>query len=70
MKLQVRPSRDGQWFVRLVGRNGRVLLTSETYTRKASAERLASKIAQLLVQEHTQYAVGLMKRIGPGSPKS
>lgn len=45
MKLTINKSTDGQFFVNLIAKNGRVLMTSETYKAKAKAKRLVSKIA-------------------------
>jgi uncharacterized protein YegP (UPF0339 family) len=43
MKLNVYKGGDGDWYWRLVSRNGRVLADgAEGYTRKASAERAAA----------------------------
>ena len=49
MKLQVHQARNKQWFVRLVGRNGRVVFATETYTRKTDAARIAHRIRVLMV---------------------
>jgi uncharacterized protein YegP (UPF0339 family) len=38
-KYEVRESKDGEWYVRLRAANNEVLMHSETYTRKADAER-------------------------------
>ena len=48
MKLQIHESADGQWYVRLVASNGKVLMHSETYTRRRDAKRAAAKIAARL----------------------
>lgn len=44
MKIQVRRARNGEWFWRIVARNGRVLASSETYVRKSGAVRSARVI--------------------------
>ena len=46
MKLQISESANGQWFVRLVAANGRILMHSETYSRRRDAKRAAAKIAE------------------------
>lgn len=37
---------DGQWYVRLKGRNGRTVAITEGYTRKWSAKRSARNIGK------------------------
>lgn len=44
MKFILKSGRNGSWFV-LVAGNGQVLMTSETYTRKADAIRSMKKIS-------------------------
>ncbi len=48
MKLQIHESADGQWFVRLVASNGRIMMHSECYTRRRDAKRAAARIAVAL----------------------
>ena len=38
MKFQIKKTSDGQYRLNLVASNGRVLATSETYTRKQPAK--------------------------------
>ena len=45
MKLTINKATNGQFFVNLIAKNGRVLMTSETYKAKAKAVRLADKLA-------------------------
>lgn len=44
MKLEVFKGRSGEWFVRLVARNGQTVVVTEGYTRKASAIRSARSL--------------------------
>ena len=46
MKLQIVERADGQWHVRLVAGNNRVLMHSEAYTRRRDAVRAAARIAR------------------------
>ena len=39
--IEVFEGNDGQWYVRIKARNGRVLFSSEGYTRKRDALRMA-----------------------------
>jgi uncharacterized protein YegP (UPF0339 family) len=50
MRLIVEPSRDGQWFVVAVARNGQKVAVTETYTRKTSAVRAAKRIIAALAK--------------------
>jgi len=45
--VQYYPGADGQWYVRVVSANGRIVLDSEGYTRKFSARRAAKKIGSV-----------------------
>jgi uncharacterized protein YegP (UPF0339 family) len=45
MKCQIRPAAGGQYYVRVVARNGEVLAHSETYTTKQSATNCARLLA-------------------------
>lgn len=45
MKLTINNSKDGQFFVNLIAKNGRILMTSETYKAKGKAVRLARGVA-------------------------
>lgn len=45
MKLKILKASNGQYFVNLVAKNGRILMTSETYTEKSKAMRLAKSVA-------------------------
>jgi len=38
---------DGQWYVRVVSSNGKIVLDSEGYTRKWNAKRAAKKAASV-----------------------
>ena len=48
VKCEVFPTENGQWSYRFRAANGRVLATSETYTRKATATRLATNLCEAL----------------------
>lgn len=45
MRIQVKKGPKGAWCWRLVGRNGRVLATSETYRSKRNALRAVDAFA-------------------------
>jgi uncharacterized protein YegP (UPF0339 family) len=45
---EIRESRDGQWLVVLKAANGEIIGTTETYTRKASAERAIDTLIDLV----------------------
>ena len=55
MKLVIKDSADGQFFVSLLAKNGRVLMTSETYKAKAKAKRLATNLDRDLGTAVTLY---------------
>ena len=40
-RIEIAPSRNGGWFLRLRASNGRVLAVSEVYASKANARRAA-----------------------------
>jgi uncharacterized protein YegP (UPF0339 family) len=42
--ISVRPSVDGQFFIRMRSSNGKKLMASETYKRKATAVRIATAL--------------------------
>lgn len=44
MHFKLRKSRNGQFYFTLNGKNGQVIMTSETYTRKASCKKMCEKI--------------------------
>lgn len=48
-ELRVQPSEDGQWYYTVVAANGEVLVTSETYTRQADAERGAQALVRAVL---------------------
>lgn len=37
--IKLKQSKDGQWYFIVVAKNGRTLLTSETYKKRISAEK-------------------------------
>lgn len=47
-KIQLRRSTDGQYYFTLNARNGKVLMTSETYTRKNGASRAIDGIETMI----------------------
>lgn len=49
MKLTINKATNGQFFVNLIAKNGRVLMTSETYKAKAKAVRLTDNLATTFV---------------------
>jgi uncharacterized protein YegP (UPF0339 family) len=46
-QLEIKKSKDGQFYFVLVAANGEPILTSETYTRRADAERGARTMRDL-----------------------
>ena len=50
VRLTVHEGADGQWYGRVQSRNGRILLSSEGYTRKRDAVRGMAKVARDLRQ--------------------
>lgn len=50
MKLKLKKSDSGWWFFILVARNGQTLMTSEMYTRKASAIKTMMSILRRRVE--------------------
>jgi uncharacterized protein YegP (UPF0339 family) len=46
MKIEVLKAKNGQWYYRIKSRNGKILCTSETYTRKTSAKNTAWKLSR------------------------
>lgn len=63
LKIQVRPSRDGQWYVRVVSRNGRTLLNTEMYKSKRYAFNLAKRLALLLTDDTEVKVVSKLQRL-------
>ena len=45
--VQYYPGADGQWYVRVVSSNGRIVLDSEGYSRKWNAKRAAKRAASI-----------------------
>ena len=45
MKIHVRQAKNGQWYYHILGDNGRILSTSETYSTKGNAKRAADRFA-------------------------
>jgi len=45
--VQYYPGADGQWYVRVVSANGRIVLDSEGYSRKWNAKRAAKRAASI-----------------------
>lgn len=45
MKIQILKSKNGQFYWRIVARNGRILATSETYKSKQGCELTANRVA-------------------------
>lgn len=41
MKIEVFKGKDGQWYVRVVGANGKTVTITEGYANKANAKRSA-----------------------------
>lgn len=37
--LKLKQNKAGKWFLSLVGKNGKILMTSEDYAKKGNAER-------------------------------
>lgn len=48
MKLHIRKADDNQWYFTLNGRNGKVIMTSETYKRIRSVNKQVDKLALAL----------------------
>jgi hypothetical protein len=48
MKIEVYKAKNGQWYWRLMSSNRHVLATSETYTRKFTAMRIARNVGKRL----------------------
>lgn len=44
MHIEVLRAESGGWFWRLLGENGRILATSEIYSRKEGAVKTAAKV--------------------------
>lgn len=44
MRYEIEKSKDGQWFFHLLAKNGAIIMTSETYKRKASCVRMIKRI--------------------------
>jgi len=44
MKIAVYQGRDRQWYLRLVARNGEIVLDSEGYSTKSNAKRAAKRL--------------------------
>ena len=44
MHFEVDLSKDGEYFLRVVGGNNEIIMVSETYTRKQSATTIAKRI--------------------------
>lgn len=45
MKNEIDKDADGEWFFRIVAKNGKILAHSESYTRKRNARGAAKLIA-------------------------
>lgn len=45
MRYEYFQGNNGQWYVRLVGKNGETMMTSEGYTRRWNAKRAAVRMA-------------------------
>jgi len=45
--VQYYPGADGQWYVRVVSANGRIVLDSQGYSRKWNAKRAAKRAASI-----------------------
>ncbi len=58
-KLHIRKSTDNQWYYTLNGRNGKVMLTSETFKRARSAIKQADKLAVVLDASVVHHDLGL-----------
>lgn len=50
LKLKINQGKDQQWYVRLLGANGRIMLSSEGYTRKSHAERACSRLQACVIE--------------------
>jgi uncharacterized protein YegP (UPF0339 family) len=48
MRFQIRKSKDGQYYYVLIAKNGKILVTSETMTKKQSCEQGIQVIADYL----------------------
>jgi uncharacterized protein YegP (UPF0339 family) len=62
-RYEIEENKAGEWFVRLVGGNGEIVMVSEGYTRESDAKRAISYIRQMVLEE-ANHAVA----VGPGGP--
>lgn len=46
MKFKIKRSTDNQFYFVLIARNGQVVLTSETYTRKAACRKAITSLVK------------------------
>ena len=46
MKIQIVASKNGQYFWRIKGRNGKIMAHSETYTKESNARAGADRVLQ------------------------
>jgi len=49
-RLSLLKNKDGQWSVRMIAKNGEIIMASEGYTRKADARRAARWLRRQLAE--------------------
>lgn len=47
MSARIEVRQEGHWYVRLVARNGEIVLVSETYSSKWNAKRAAKRFSKV-----------------------
>jgi uncharacterized protein YegP (UPF0339 family) len=52
--LRIKESKDGEFYFVIEGANGEVVATSETYTRRADAERGAEDLRQVMADQEVE----------------
>lgn len=58
MKIKIQQAKNRQWYFTIHARNGHVIATSETYTRKRDAIRAAENLCDAMFDfEKTQIVV-------------
>lgn len=58
-KLDIFQGKDGQWYISLLHGNGRKFMTSEGYTRKGTAKKIARRFARKVQIDYGAWARGL-----------
>lgn len=54
--FKIKRSRNGQYYFKLVGKNGETVLTSETYTRRYSCIRAIDALKKFVARAYVQDA--------------